>query len=43
MRGPSWGIYSPLPPRLYGSPLKMGDFSGALAYLAQSQYWNINV
>jgi hypothetical protein len=30
-------MYSPLPPRLYGSPLKRGEFWGAEAYLGQSQ------
>lgn len=33
MMGPSCGMAAPLPPRLYGLPLKIGDFSGASGIL----------
>lgn len=41
MTVPLCGMYCPLPPRLYGSPLKMGESWGACWYFGQSQYYRI--
>jgi hypothetical protein len=38
---PGWpGMYSPFPPMLYVSPLKIGESCGADAHFDQSQYYN---